>query len=197
MYGFDCSCEACVQGLDRESERFKQLAVDGETQVPPRPQEDSDERRQRARLLADQLEAQLGGDETADSAVEEDAKKEIAVLLKILEVRKSFLHKFNVEVVRTQSALASSALVSGNMPIALKHTGHLCEAYEALYEPNHPIVAVQLSIFGELLALCNKEEPAREALREAKRIFSITHGPTSSVCVSISDRLSNIGTEET
>jgi tetratricopeptide (TPR) repeat protein len=122
----------------------------------------------------------------------DNLKQELTLVRAALTLRLKWLHPLNTVVVANHSVLANTALVLGEYGTAHTSYAALVAAFQRYYPRNHPLIAINQSILGELLASLEQREAALEHLSAAYNIFLVSRGAKAQVTQTLFNRVASL-----
>merc|ERR1740121_2713222 len=194
VYAFDCACVSCSGGASgvRAAVDVDLVAdVDGHGAVPrgagapcPLPLAPASTARDEDLAEADVL--------VSEAAAEEDAMKELGMLVKACKLREQWLHPRHIEVVAAHAAAHTAAMAAGAWPEAKTHCQKLVDQYLHVYPAWHPLSGLQIYCLAQLKEDAGQADAARSWYERAEEILRLTHGENHSMVTDLQSHLKEL-----
>eukprot|EP00945_MAST-04E_sp_MAST-4E-sp1_P001892 g1892.t1 len=122
-----------------------------------------------------------------EAALEEDAERELKLLLQVQAVRSRYLHPLNLENLIVTNNIFTVALLVHKYDLAFNMAHKSMDVYMSIYCYKHPMIAMKAYTMGSLIA---QQQPgglemAKHYLSVAIDILSLTHGKDAEIVAEI------------
>ena len=138
------------------------------------------------------LELTLANKLMQEAATEEDAGRELNLLLQAKGTKAKYLHPLNLENLEVTNNIYTVALLSGHFELAIQAGMRAIDVYRCIYQYCNPLIGLTAYSVGSLLCESDKKEQSLQYLQFADEALTLTHGGSSTLVLELRDYITGV-----
>eukprot|EP00942_MAST-04A_sp_MAST-4A-sp1_P010127 g10127.t1 len=127
------------------------------------------------------IELKLANKLFEEAGLEEEADRELKLLLQCKNTRSKWLHPLHLDNLSVTNNILATALLCGQYEIGIQCLLRAIDVYNCIYRYNHPMIGLKCLSLGSLFQSIGDNENAMKYLQMGKDALSITHGKDSEI----------------